>query len=415
MLRCNRCRRAFTLVELLVVIAIVGILLGLLLPAIQRARDASIRARCESNLKQLTLAVHGYETAFGSMPPWFVNNAQSSSWFIFLMPFMEYGSVYELIQKPGKAATAPPFSFPPGVYDNGNPPQTLSLAPGITMVTIPGTPAGPPVWTPTTTIGGYVTYSYVATPPATPSQTYYVDTTGTQVSPSYVYPDGTPYTGAAANHTAVWSWYAPGTGPVSAGSYSGYGVPKYTYKVLRCGADPSVAYPEGLAGGYGPTNYVANWNAFSDSNGNGSAPFGNWSKTGYNAPAQPFANITDGLSNTVFFAEAYAICNGVDRYAVYSWSHHNFGLSPIAIAPVQSTPLTGANGYPNAFLFQVRPTIISGDPNVCNQYLSQTGHAAMPVAMGDGSVRNVSGNVSQATWTLLMLPRDGQTLSGEEW
>lgn len=108
----KRTGRAFTLVELLVVIAIIGVLVALLLPAVQAAREAARRSQCANHLKQLGLALHNYHDTYKTFPPmaggttgpggWdpqsWESNQENHSTFFFLLPFIEQKPLYDSIQ-----------------------------------------------------------------------------------------------------------------------------------------------------------------------------------------------------------------------------------------------------------------------------------------------------------------------------
>ncbi|MEX0793530.1 MAG: DUF1559 domain-containing protein [Pirellulaceae bacterium] len=85
----------FTLVELLVVITIIGVLVALLLPAVQQAREAARRMSCNNNLKQLSLAMHNYHDTYHGFPPSGVDGGRSHGIWIRTAPFFEQGSVYD--------------------------------------------------------------------------------------------------------------------------------------------------------------------------------------------------------------------------------------------------------------------------------------------------------------------------------
>ena len=346
-------RSGFTLIELLVVIAIIAILIGLLLPAVQKVRDAAARMQCSNNVKQLSLACHNYHDSIGTFPAYsMANGSQFGSAHFFLLPYIEQDNLF-------RQANGIAFNVRTGVV------KTFAC------------PKDP------TNVGGQFSGDAVAMNPARTSV------------------GGVPY---GATTYAINGRIATGTmenGHITRGNNTLVGITD--------GTSNTVLFAERMAWCTGP-NYPdpsvtprlaagsVTWSIWA--RGPKNTANSNWADGAPAAPLPPAAHAggPDGYTwwDCPLFDHAYRL----------PASNLNAGPGP------RSDPNFRQNwdgGVVNPGGIQANPI-----PRQCDYRRLQALHGNIMIAgLADGSVRSVGTSVSANTWQLVCNPIDGAVIPGD--
>jgi prepilin-type N-terminal cleavage/methylation domain-containing protein len=347
--------RGFTLVELLVVVAIIAVLIGLLLPAIQKVREAANRVRCQSNMRQLGIACHNHQDVKGQMPPMYgymgntsTNYHALGTLFYHILPWVEQQPLYEAGLRTG--GTYLYYSGDSG--NTGNPYQNISIQP-VKLYACPSDPSMPP---------------------------------STLVPPGYSsYIGGFACTSYAANYQVFGV-------PMSDGSVAA----TTTYGCTIANAQGSAKVPDTMPDGtsqtilFGEHYALCSASAMTPAYATRLAPYAPW-------PNAPY------MGANLWSAP------GVSQPGDW-WPYHM--TTPMFAAWEVGPGIVPSGTTTEDSRFQWQPAPFSGN---CDPGRASTGHSAgMNACMGDASVRVIGNNVSSTTWWAACTPQAKDVL-GPDW
>jgi prepilin-type N-terminal cleavage/methylation domain-containing protein len=363
----KRARNAFTLIELLVVIAIIAILIGLLLPAVQKVREAAARMQCTNQIKQMVLATHNYQSAYNALPAlWqaFDGQVYDQTWYGSILQFIEQGAMYQR-----------------AIYANGN-----TTRPGLALGTSGGTSNYQAIVKPfacpsdPTGNSGLIT----ATTGTTPINAAWTTTSGTSYAPNVMVYGGNMVTPSGK--------YV--TGAATAAGFGYY--PQYNIGNI----------PDGTSNTVGLVERYISYTAFTAVG---------------NCPWAPYA-YGDGATQGKYGPSTAAVAASTTTMNVSTLAAPSTSLFCMVSAYPLTLPVpsAGTSYSGSAYLTSVTasyfPPQVSCIPvSQANPYRPNSAHTGtMQVGMMDGSVRGVGASVSYTTWSLACFPADGLPL-GSDW
>ena len=418
MIRSNRGRAGFTLIELLVVIAIIAILIGLLLPAVQKVREAAARTQCSNNLKQIGLAVQNYASTFDSALPALTSDlarprygAYNGGLHFTLLPYLEQQDLYQAALSVPVTSTSPQIPGAQATWAAPIPPNTIPIY-SVNETYNPAAGSNLPLHSQPIKV-------YQCPSDATIANGYPTDQNTTTLTTPAIFP------WAAASYSANYQVF----GTVNNFGAPGYGNacgPAFNVGNIPDGLSNTVFFGEQFAACFGSLNggnFTAGnlWSSSGIGNYLGYEPIPRIVISGVGFPPDDGQFWTPTFANSNvsfgFTLTAAPVPFGSTNFtgSVYRYNTQ-YGDPPGAGTPAGYSQITtfGLPAFPICSFWDAPPqtNIALAD---CDKSRLQSFHTSVNlVGMGDGSVRPVSGNVGWKTWYAAINPADGMP-PGSDW